>query len=522
MNYRDLHRFRLKYLYFITVMMIFFLFSKTSWSQIKKDTNQVNPNGYNVFYHENGQKSSEGLMRNGKPDGYWKTYYKNGVLKSEGNRDNFKLDSTWKFYSENGELILKINYEDGKKNGLRTAYSEEEIIEEPFVNDVKQGTARYYYPDGTLKKTIFYADGLADGFSKVYEKDGRVITLIEYKKGYIVSRKRINRYDRQNRRNGSWKWFYDEGTLRMEGIYSHGLKDGYFKQYDRDGNLQKVEKYVNGELQEDAQEVVDLEIITDYYPDGSVKTVGTYKDGVPQGIRREYDKEGNISQAYIFKNGQIIGEGIIKENGKKNGSWVSYYQNGKIKARGTYDDNVKVGKWTYYYPNGQVEQTGRYNNKGKPDGDWTWYYQSGNVLREESFYNGLKEGLMTEYSESGNVIIQGEYIAGTKNGFWNYNYGDHREEGSYSNDLRSGEWKYFYPDSTLHFKGSYIDGNPNGKHIYYWDNGNRKIEGHYIMGRKHKQWIKYNRKGEPYLIITYQNGVEKSYDGVQIKPPMMQ
>ena len=60
--------------------------------------NTVKPNDYNIFYYENGKKSSEGMMRNGKPDDYWKTYYENGVLKSEGNRKNFLLDSTWNFY----------------------------------------------------------------------------------------------------------------------------------------------------------------------------------------------------------------------------------------------------------------------------------------------------------------------------------------------------------------------------------------------------------------------------------------
>ena len=51
--------------------------------------NTVSPNGYNVFYYENGNISSEGTMRNGKPDGYWKAYYTNNVIKSEGNRKNY-------------------------------------------------------------------------------------------------------------------------------------------------------------------------------------------------------------------------------------------------------------------------------------------------------------------------------------------------------------------------------------------------------------------------------------------------
>ena len=51
-----------------------------------KAQNDIDPNGYNIFYYPNGTKSSEGHFENGKPEGYWKTYHENGVLKSEGNR----------------------------------------------------------------------------------------------------------------------------------------------------------------------------------------------------------------------------------------------------------------------------------------------------------------------------------------------------------------------------------------------------------------------------------------------------
>lgn len=50
-------------------------------------------NTYNVFYHPDGNISSEGVMRNGKPDVYWKTYHKKGRIKSEGNRVDYEFDA---------------------------------------------------------------------------------------------------------------------------------------------------------------------------------------------------------------------------------------------------------------------------------------------------------------------------------------------------------------------------------------------------------------------------------------------
>jgi antitoxin component YwqK of YwqJK toxin-antitoxin module len=112
---------------------------------------EVNPNGYNVFYYENGQKSSEGYMVDGKPEGYWKTYNEEGILVAEGNRKDFELDSTWRFYNDDGTIKLEVNYLQGKKNGIRTTFRKDEIIEETFENDIKNGPTRYLYKNRNLK-----------------------------------------------------------------------------------------------------------------------------------------------------------------------------------------------------------------------------------------------------------------------------------------------------------------------------------------------------------------------------------
>src|SRR5471030_1043862 len=93
--------------------IVLFLFPSVLFAQPNQN---INPNGYNKFYYDNGKISSEGTMRDGKPDGYWKTYSEMGVIKSEGNRKNFQLDSIWKFYNEKGKLAFEFNYKEGKKN----------------------------------------------------------------------------------------------------------------------------------------------------------------------------------------------------------------------------------------------------------------------------------------------------------------------------------------------------------------------------------------------------------------------
>lgn len=501
---------------FILLTVFLGLFCGNSLSG--QDTVSIDPNGFNRFYFDDGSLASEGYMRNGKPDGYWKNYYPNGRLKSEGNRKNYLLDSLWKFYDEEGQIVLEINYADGKKNGFRVTYQGEEVTKEYFVNDVKEGSSYVLYANGSVRLKIPFTNGLEEGIAREYGLDGNIIQLITYKRGYVVERERINRYDADSLPHGKWKWFFaGDELLRMEGNFKHGLKNGYFKEYDREGNLLSATKYVDGEIQEMAEELMKLEVRTDYYPSGRVKVVGTYnKDGLPEGVRREYNEQGSVEKAFIFRNGRIVAEGVFTDAGEKEGNWKEYYPDGKLKATGSYVKDLKDGLWKFYYQSGQLEQVGAYID-GLPDSTWNWYFSNGNLMREEFFFEGKSDGLLTEYDVDGNVVTQGDYIEGKREGKWFYQAGDNRDEGEYVEGLRTGLWTSSFPDGTLSYEGKFIDDLPNGKHTWYWDNGKIKQEGNYVMGRKNGDWKKYDYNGFPVIVISYVNGKEVKYDGITVE-----
>ena len=486
----------------------------------------IKTNGYQKFNYPSGVISSEGTMKNGKPDGNWKSYYENGKLKSEGNRKNFEIDSTWKFYNEEGDLILEVNYKYGKKNGIKTTYLDKETVKENFINDIKEGYTRYYYPGGKLKMEIPFVKGLEQGMGKEYSMEGNIITIIEYKKGFIVDRMKINRRDQNNLRQGRWYTFYDNGKVKQEGIYKDDKKEGFFKEYAENGDLVSVWKYSKDIKVEEAEEVTKLDVQNEYYPDGKLKASGTYRNGVPEGVRREYSKDGEIIQSMIYSNGYVIGEGIIKEDGSKEGHWKEFYYDGTLRSEGEYKEGKPVGEWKYFYPGGKLEQAGKYSASGKMTGVWKWYFENEQLMIEEEYKSGIREGIHTEYDESGKVIEEGEYLNGLEEGPWFTLSGDYFEKGTYRDGLKTGKWSSWYlnqaenkTDSILSFTGNFVEDNPDGKHVYYWENGKIKDEGNYIAGRKDGDWFKYNSDGTLFLIITYQAGVEIRYDGVKLKPP---
>jgi uncharacterized protein len=497
------------------IFSVLILISFVMTAQEAGDTLQE---GYRRFYYQNGKISSEGLMVQGKPDGYWKNYFENGLLKSEGNRVDYDLEGPWKFYDDEGTLKLIINYSKGLKHGYRITYTPDERIEEYFEEDIKQGTTTYYDNEGYLVRTVPFENGRENGLAKTFNRDSVVIVLMEYRRGVAISREFINRYDNENRPHGAWKTFYTTGIMREEFVYKHGKLDGYYRKYDRDGNLESIVKYVDGELIIDSDEVFEYEIRRDYYPDMRVKIEGTYRDGVADGIRKEYNPDGSLRIAYVVDMGRLMGSGILDASGKKQGPWKEYYKEGGLRAEGNYRDGIRIGSWKFYFPDGTLEQLGIYTDRGKEHGIWTWYYADSTLRRVENYTNGMKNGEMVEYSEQGVPIAKGSFVDDEEDGFWFYQEDGYRQEGIYVMGERDGEWKHYYPDQFLSFKGKFIDGYPDGKHVYFNADASLKMEGNYIVGVRHGLWRFYSETGELIILVEYRNGIEIKYDNQLIKP----
>lgn len=478
-----------------------------------------NPNGYNIFYYENDTISAEGYLKNGKPNGYWKNYEPTGIIKSEGNRKDFLLDSVWNFYT-NGFIKEQVTYERNRKNGLFVEYSDSGVLysKSTFVNDTLQGKRTIFYSTGELQFLYTYLDGNYHGEAFEYAKDSSIISIFEYNKGKLVTREKINRYNAQNEKTGLWKEFSTSGVVREEGIYKNGKRDGIFKTYKYNGELQDLKKYDMDELQIDAEELKFVELFKIYYPTGELHyTVAKDDYDRRQGATQEFDKQGNIIQTEIFKNDTLFAKGFIDSEGLKQKKWEYYYNGDRIIGQGNYEDDYKSGMWEYFYPSMKIEQKGKFT-KGDRTGPWIWYYQSGAIHREEFYLKGKENGEFTEYDEQGNVLTKGEYVNGLREGSWFYDVGDHTEKGNYIEGEKDGEWTYFYDNEQVYFKGAYKNGKEIKKHVYYHKNGNKKWTGDYKLGKKTGKWSRYDEQGIELINYNFRNGVMIKIDGVRVKP----
>ncbi len=484
--------------------------------------------GYTKIYYPNGKLSSEGMMRDGLPDGYWKTYFPTGVIKSEGTRRNHLLDSTWVFYNELGDTLRKVNYVMGKRNGFVTEYRYQELKDpsnrgkmvsrELYVNDKKAGKSYYYHENGAIQEIVEYRENKRNGTAMEYDIKGNIITIEQYVNGTLVERERINRPDQKGLKQGVWKTFYDNGRIRSEANYKDDRLNGPYKEYDENGVVKVFFQYVNGNMQErtDTSDL-DIEVRNQYNEKGNVIFSGSFRKDIPVGIHRNYDNEGKVTNAILYSDrGEKIGEGIITDEGKKEGNWKYFYGKGNVRASGNYSNNFENGPWKYFYPDGKTEQNGTFKN-GKFNGTWQWYFENGNLKREEDYFEGREEGNCIEYDSVGEVIVKGSYFDGLKEGEWYYHAGDYSESGKYTGDLKDGTWKGYYSNGKLAYEGNYIQGNPDGEHKYYYPSGQLKEIDFYVMGIAEKNWKKFDEAGNLLITITYRDNKEYRINGEKIE-----
>ena len=71
------------------------------------------------------------------------------------------------------------------------------------------------------------------------------------------------------------------------------------------------------------------------------------------------------------------GQGEIK-NGKRDGPWVSYFENGQLWDKGDYKNGEREGPWVSYFESGQLDSKGTWKN-GKEEGPWVSYFENGQL-----------------------------------------------------------------------------------------------------------------------------------------------
>ena len=111
-------------------------------------------------------------------------------------------------------------------------------------------------------------------------------------------------------------------------------------------------------------------------------TESWYDNGSPQKVLFYDIKNGDsilVKSIEYYPNRTVYIEGGYKD-GKREGEWKSWYDNGNQWSTGTFKAGVQVGITMTYHENGNLRYSGTYNENGKYTGEWKFYDENGKLL----------------------------------------------------------------------------------------------------------------------------------------------
>lgn len=225
------------------------------------------------------------------------------------------------------------------------------------------------------------------------------------------------------------------------------------------------------------------------YPNGSIKSECTLKNGKPEGVMKQYYPNGKLSITTTYL------------AGVKNGPETEYESDGALKAERSYQSGIINGE-VKLYAKGKLSSIGTYAN-GKKDGIFVDYAPDGGILVKYNMKSDSLHGRYTQNVYDGAAIrytITGDYDNGLRNGYWetaSVTNGEKVVFGycSYLLGVKDGKFREQQGDSLM--VGSYKAGRLEGRlDVYSFDPADMAAGAPDVA--KAKQTVSY----------TYSNGVQ--------------
>jgi antitoxin component YwqK of YwqJK toxin-antitoxin module len=85
-----------------------------------------------------------------------------------------------------------------------------------------------------------------------------------------------------------------------------------------------------------------------YYKNGVIEMRGMMKDGKREGLWKSWYEDGSPWSETTFK------------EGKKNGKTTTWYGNNNKRYEGFYANDIEAGRWTFWAENGKIQSTQNY------------------------------------------------------------------------------------------------------------------------------------------------------------------
>lgn len=187
------------------------------------------------------------------------------------------------------------------------------------------------------------------------------------------------------------------------------------------------------------------------------------------------------------------------------GEYISFFMNGTMEKKGSYEEGLPEGKWAYYYENGNQKMEGELE-AGEPNGYWTYYFENGKKKMEGEMIGNRRDGDWLIYYQNGAVKRQGVFVDGMRKGLWFYYYEDEILKGKVDFFENRGKYTEYYRSGEIRAKGLKFGTRNHARWVYYYKNGAKLAEGNYVNGKKNGEWNYYHSNQQNSSVGKYQKG----------------
>ncbi len=325
----------------------------------------------------------------------------------------------------------------------------------------------------------------------------------------------------------------DDGSVVGKGSKKSYLEQGYKLKYEW--------KYKNGKRADGESK--------GWWPNGQIKQIQTWKDGVPHGPHTAWYDNGNLFAQRYYKNRLEVG------------LWTYWYETGRKMREGNKKDNKREGLWTFWSPTGNKEKEEFYVNGkfcGKVEGsdkqkyssifgaplprrEWECnhcgntsqgviiyypaaderpllpftgidfsYYEDGKKKSRAVYNEGIQVKLKEwYYHDNGNIKNEWEFVnKNVRDGTWTewFFIGKKKKVTRWKGNKRHGFRCEWYNTGQIKSKRNWKDNMLNGKSTTWHSNGQKEVESTYKAGAQTGKEFRWYKSGNKCSIETYKNG----------------
>ncbi len=165
-------------------------------------------------------------------------------------------EQSW--FDMHGRLLRTVPWNAGVRDGNEIVLEGSGRQEIPWKNGKIEGIRRMYFADGKVQTETTYANGVAAGPARSFDRNGDLIrecTMKDDKRNGTQTEywpaekkpKRVSEY-KDNLLQGTVKEYYLSGKIKRETSYVNDMLHGQERQFDENGQLTQTRYWLKGEL----------------------------------------------------------------------------------------------------------------------------------------------------------------------------------------------------------------------------------------------------------------------------------